>query len=84
MKSLGFAKLRFVIHIDSLLDEIWKLVNSVSYVSQQRESPWLSAFEIFHNNSKCLLELRGVWYLATHAFSHGPSWGRVKWSFLLL
>ena len=26
-------------------------VNSVSYVSQQRGNPWLSALEIFHNNS---------------------------------
>ena len=38
-----------VIHVD---------MNSVSYVSPQRRSLWLSALEIFHNNS-CLLELRG-------------------------
>ena len=31
-----------------------------------------------------LLELPGVRYLATHAFSPGPSQGRVRWSFLLL
>ena len=31
----------------------------VSYVSLQRGNPWLSAFEIFHNNS-CLLKLGGV------------------------
>ena len=33
-------------------------MSSVPYVSQQRGSPWLSALEIFHNNSS-LLELRG-------------------------
>ena len=58
-------------------------MNSVSYVSQQRGSPRLSALAIFHNNS-CLLELRGVGYLDTHVFSPGPSRGRVRWSFLLL
>ena len=72
-----------VIHIDNLLDEIWKLMNSVSYVSQQRGHPLLSAFEIFLKNS-CLLVLRGVWCLDTHAFSPGPSLGRFRWSFLLL
>ena len=35
--------------------EVMKLV---SYVSQQRGSPWIDAFGIFHNDS-CLLELRG-------------------------
>ena len=30
-------------------------VNSVSYVSQQKGSPWLTALEIIHNSS-CLLE----------------------------
>ena len=58
-KSLGFAKqiIRDLVSsclllyiIDNLLGEIWKLVNSVSFVSQQRGSPWLSAFEIFDNN----------------------------------
>ena len=39
------------IHVENLFDEIWKLVNLVSYVSQQRGSPWLNAFGIFHNNS---------------------------------
>ena len=58
-------------------------MNSVSYVSQQRGSPWLSALEIFHNNS-CLLEFRRVWYLDTYAFSPGTSRGRVRRSFLLL
>ena len=46
------------IHVKNLLDEIWKLVNLVSYVRQQRGSPWLNAFGIFRNNS-CLLELQG-------------------------
>ena len=48
------------IHVENLLHKIWKLVNLVSYVSQQRESLWLYAFEMFHNND-CLLELwRGM------------------------
>ena len=38
---------------------------------------------LFINNS-CLLALRGVEYLNTHAFSPGPTPGRVRWSFLLL
>ena len=42
-----------LIHIDHLLVKICKQVNSVPWVSQQRRSPWLSALEIFHNNS-CL------------------------------
>ena len=46
------------IHIENLLDEIWKLMNLVSYVSHQRGSPWLYAFGIFRNNSSCLLELQ--------------------------
>ena len=50
-------------------------MNSVSFVSQQRGSRWLSAFEIVHNNS-CLLELQGVGYLNTNAFSAGPSQGQ--------
>ena len=57
-----FASSWIVIHIDNLLDEICKLVNTVSYVSQQRGSPWLFASKIFHNIS-CLLELRGVYIL---------------------
>ena len=71
-----------VMHIDDLLVNIWKWIQ-FSYVCQKRGSPWLSALEIFHNNS-CLLELRGVEYLDTHAFSPGPSRGRIRWSFLLL
>ena len=39
------------IHLENLLDEIWKLVNLVSYISQERGSPWLDAFGIFHNSS---------------------------------
>ena len=58
-------------------------MNSVSYVSQQRRSPWLSALEIHYNNS-CLLELREVWYLDTHAFNLGTAQGRIRWSFLLM
>ena len=46
-----------------------------------KRSRWLSALEIFHNNS-CLLEIWGVEYLDTHAFSPGLSQGRVRWSFL--
>ena len=46
-------------------------VNSVPYVCRQRGSPLLSALEIFLNNS-CLLELRGQWYLDTHALSLVP------------
>ena len=29
----------FKVHVENLLDEIWKLVNLVSFVSQQRGSP---------------------------------------------
>ena len=39
------------IHVEDFLNEIWKLVNIVSYLSQQRGSPWIDAFEILHNNS---------------------------------
>ena len=102
MKCLGFAEQIIcdlvssfiVMHTDNLLDEIWKVVNGVSYVSQQRESPWLFACEIFRNNILfffvilfvclfvcILLELWGVWYLDT---SPWPSLGRVRRSFLLL
>ena len=45
-------------HVKNLLDEMWKLVNLVSYLSQQRGSPWLDAFRTFHDNS-CLLKLLG-------------------------
>ena len=33
------------IHVENLLDEILMLVNLVSYVNQQRGSPWLDEFE---------------------------------------
>ena len=67
-KLLGFAKQIIcdlvssciVILIDNLLDQIWKLVNLVSYVNQQRGSPWLYALEIFHNNS-CFCRGRVEW-----------------------
>ena len=66
-------------------------MNLVSYVSQQRVSPWLDVFGIFHNNSY-LLELRGAWYLAneyvillrnyTQAFSPRPT-RCVRFTFML-
>ena len=54
------------LHVENLLDEIWKLVNLVSYVNKQRGSPD-PTFEIFHNIywSSCLLDLRGGMHLAT-------------------
>ena len=39
-------EVNLIIHVENLLDEIWKLVKLVSYWSQQRESTWLDAFEI--------------------------------------
>ena len=50
-------------------------MNSVSNVSQKRWNLWLSALEIFHNNS-CLLESRGVRYLDT--FTSSPVTSRVE------
>ena len=60
------------IHVNTLynlLGEIWKLAIAklVSYIRKQRGSPSLSTFGICHINS-CLLELRGVWYLATRVY----------------
>ena len=65
-----------------LLDESWKLVNLVSYVSKKKSL--VDAFEIFHNSS-CLLNRRRVWYRVikyaimlhnhTHAFSLGVESG---------
>ena len=34
-------------HVENLLDEIWKLVNMVSYVCQQKGIPCLDTFGIF-------------------------------------
>ena len=38
------------IRVKNLLGEIWKFVNLVSYASQQRGSPSLDAFGIFHDH----------------------------------
>ena len=80
LSCIVIEKFYLSIHVDNLFDRIWKLVNLVSNVSQQRGSPWLDALVIFHNN-RCLLELRGVWHIGTefaillrnytHAFSTG-------------
>ena len=51
-----FEEFNLFIHVENLLDEIWKLVNLVPYVSQQRGRPWLDPFGISHNII-CLLEL---------------------------
>ena len=58
LSCIVIKEFNLFLHVENLhvLDEIWKLVNLVSYVSQQRGSPWSDAFGIFHNNS-CLLEL---------------------------
>ena len=61
-------------------------VNKFSFLrkSTKRKSLVIRT-ENFHNNTcSCLLELLGVGYLGTHAFSPGPSRGRGRWSFLLL
>ena len=84
--------LRILIHVENLLDEIWKFVKLVSYVSQQRGSPWLDAFGILHSITICnLLFIRtpNVQYccvIHTHAISPGPSldWVRRSFAFLLL
>ena len=47
----------------------WIQFLTASYASQQKRSP--AALAIFHNNG-CLLELRGWWYLDTHALVLGP------------
>ena len=47
------------IHVENLLDEIWKLVNLISYVSQRRESPWLDATIVVYQT------FEGLWYQAT-------------------
>ena len=62
-----------VIHYRQLTCRNLEVMNSVSYVSEQRRSPWLSALEIFRSNS-CLLVYRGVEYIDTY----------VRRSFLLL
>ena len=61
--------------MQNLPGEIWKLVKAVSYyVSEQRESPWLAAFEIVHNNSCFFRTPNGICHHVllrnhTHAFS---------------
>ena len=63
LSCIVIEEFNLFIHVENLLDKIWRFVNLVTYVSQQRGSPCLDAFGIFYNNI-CLLELRGGMYLA--------------------